>query len=98
MKINLQDIFCSDTVFNLSEKVLSDAEIKVLEKGFDYARIQNKINEPELRRDFKYFCRQMRLKCFFRNEPTRSFSETPAFKTKLPWNPPKGHLDVLRFI
>ena len=27
---------------------------------------------------------------FFRNEPTPSFSETPAFKTKLSWNPPKG--------
>ena len=74
---------CLDTVFNLSKKVLSDAEIKVLEKGLDYAPIQNKINEPELRRDFENFCRQMRLKWFFRNEPTPSFSETPAFKTKL---------------
>ena len=27
--------FCSDTVFNLSKKVLSDAEIRVLEKGLD---------------------------------------------------------------
>ena len=44
--------FCSDTVFNLSKKVLSDMEIKILEKGLDYAPIQNKINEPELRRDF----------------------------------------------
>ena len=29
----LTGYFCSDTVFNLSRKVLSDAEIKVLEKG-----------------------------------------------------------------
>ena len=29
----LPGYFCSDTVFNLSKKVLSDAEIKVLEKG-----------------------------------------------------------------
>ena len=27
--------FCSDTVFNLSKKVLSDMEIKILEKGLD---------------------------------------------------------------
>ena len=47
--------FCSDTVFNLSKKVLSDMEIKILEKGLDYAPIQNKINEPELRRDFEDF-------------------------------------------
>ena len=83
--------FCSDTVFNLSKKVLPDAEIKVQEKGLDYTPIQNKISEPELRSDFEHFCRQMRLKWFFRNEPTPSFSETPAFKTKSSWNPPKGH-------
>ena len=88
----LTGYFCSDTVFNLSKMVLSDAEIKVLEKGLDYAPIQNKINEPELRWDFENFCRQVRLKWFFRKEPTPSFSETPAFKTKSSWNPPKEHL------
>ena len=31
--------FCSDTVFNLSKKILSDIVIKVLEKGFDYAPV-----------------------------------------------------------
>ena len=90
MKIYLQDIFVR-ALFSTSRKVLSDAEIKVLEKGLDYVPIQNKINEPELRRDFENFCRQMRLKWFFRNEPTPSFSETPACKTKSSWNPPKGH-------
>ena len=44
-----------------------------------------------MRRDFENFCRQIRLKWFFRNESTPSFSETPAFKTKSSWNPPKGH-------
>ena len=87
----LTGYFCSDTVLNLRKKVLSDVEVKVLEKGLDYASIQNKINEPELRRDFENFCRQMRLKCLFRNEPTPSFSETPTFKTKSSWNPLKGH-------
>ena len=33
--------FCSDTVFNLSKRVLSDMEIKILEKGLDYAPVQN---------------------------------------------------------
>ena len=31
--------FCSDTVFNLSHRVLTETEIKVLEKGLDYAPI-----------------------------------------------------------
>ena len=59
----------------MSKKVLTDIEIKVLEKGLDYAPIQNKINEPELKKEFEYFCRRMRLKWNFRNEPTPSFSE-----------------------
>ena len=43
----LRGRFCSDTIFNLSQKVLSDAEIKVLEKGLDFATIRRKINDPE---------------------------------------------------
>ena len=49
------DVFWSNTVFNLSGRVLKDIEIKVIEKGLDFAPIQNKINEPELRSDFKNF-------------------------------------------
>ena len=41
-------IFFSDTILNLSRNVLTDNEIKVLEKGLGYAPIQGKINEPEL--------------------------------------------------
>ena len=38
-----------DTVFNLSRRVLTDTEIKVLEKGLDFAQIQKKLNEPEFK-------------------------------------------------
>ena len=48
---------------------------KVLEKGLDYAPIQKKINQPELRKDFEEFCSRMRLKLDFRNEPTTYFKE-----------------------
>ena len=82
--------FCSETIFNLSHRVLTDAEIKVLGKGLDFVPIQRKINEPELRRDFNEFCRRMRLKWHFRDEP-QGFNETPAFTPKSTWHPPKGH-------
>ena len=36
-------------------------EIKILEKGLDYAPIQNKINKAKLRRDFEDFARQWDL-------------------------------------
>ena len=47
----MEGYFFSDTVFNLSNKVLTEDEIKVLEKGLDFAPIQRKVNEPELRQD-----------------------------------------------
>ena len=36
----LRVYFCSDTIFNLSHRVLLDAEIKVLEKGLDFALLE----------------------------------------------------------
>ena len=94
----LRGHFCSDTIFNLSHKVLSDAEIKILEKGLDFAPIQRKINEPELREDFEEFCRRMRVKWYFRNEPSESFSNKPAFSPKSNWKPPEGHPNLEVFL
>ena len=87
----LSGYFCSDTVFNLSKRVLSETEIKILEKGLDYAPIQRKINEPKLKNDIEEFCRRMRIKWHFRNEPSENFSEIPSFRPKLSWKPPKGN-------
>ena len=53
----LRGNYCSDTIFNLSHRVLPDAEIRLLEKGQNFAPIQRKINEPELGKDFEEFCR-----------------------------------------
>ena len=52
MNRELRGIFVQISVFNLSRRVLTETEIKVLEKGLNFAPIQNKINEPELRTDF----------------------------------------------
>ena len=71
---------------------------KVLEKGLDYAPIQNKINEPELRKNFEEFRRRMRHKWHFRNEPTPYFQVTPVFAPKLTWKPPKGRPNLEDFL
>ena len=83
--------FCSDTVFNLSHGVITETEIKVLEKGLGYAPIQKKIKELELRKDFSEFCRRKRKKWYFRNEGTSLFSEVPRFKIKSSWRFPNRH-------
>ena len=48
--------FCSDTVFNLSGRVLFKSEIRVLEKGLDFAPFHRKVNELEFRKDLEEFC------------------------------------------
>ena len=47
----LSGYICSETIFNLSNRMLIHTEIK----GLDFAPIQKKLNEPELRSDFNEF-------------------------------------------
>ena len=48
----LKGYFYSKTVFNLSRKVLKEAEIRVAEKGLALAPTPTRINESELKRHF----------------------------------------------
>ena len=95
---SLKGYFCSRSVFNLSEKVLTETEIRVLEKGLDFAPIQKSLNKPELRKDFEEFSRRMQCKWHFRNELSENSSETPAFRPKSVWKPPKGHASLEVFL
>ena len=53
--------FCSDTVCSFSRMVLTDTEIKVLEKDLEFAPLQNRINEPKAS-GFEEFAHRMRTK------------------------------------
>ena len=77
---------------------MSDTVIKILEKNLDYAHIQNKVNEPEVRQDVDEFSRKMRLKWYFRNKATEDFSETPSFICKSSWKPPQGNASLELFL
>ena len=70
--------------------MLIDTKINVLVKGLDFAPIQKKLNESELRSDFNEFCRRMRLKWHFRDE-SENFSKIRVFNPKSRWLPPQGH-------
>ena len=82
----------------LRKKVVSETEIRTLEKGLHFAPIQNKINQPELSRNFKEFCRHICLDLNFRNEATPEFSYRPAFSSKSSWNQPTGHPNLKVFL
>ena len=66
----LESYFCSKTVLNLSKKVLTETEIRVLVKGLGFTRTPTEINETDLRADFNEFARKRRCKWFSCNEPT----------------------------
>ena len=56
------------------------------------------INEPDLRKDFEEFCRRMRTKWNFRNEPSQNCGLVPDFARKSSWKPPSGHPSLEVFL
>ena len=84
----LQGSFCSKTVFNLNQRVLSETEVQVLEKGLDFAPIQESINEPKQRKDFEDFFTRLRIRWNFRDQPSENLL---AFRPKSKGKPPPGH-------
>ena len=74
--------FTSENVFNLSHKILSETEIRVLSKGLQFVPTSFKIDEVDLRKDFNEFSRRMRNKWHLRDNATADFSEIPAFRPK----------------
>ena len=86
----IKGFFSSDSVFNLSKKVLSKTEIKVLEKDLGFSPTPSFINEADLQRDFDDFARKMRCKWYFGNESQDIPSEISTYKLKSTWNPPRG--------
>ena len=93
--IGLKVIF-AQTVFNLSNRVLSDSEIRVLKKNLEFAPIQGKIDEPELKY-FHEFSTRMRIKWNFLNVASQDFSEAPAFRVKTSRKSPKGYPNLKHF-
>ena len=64
----------------------------------DFSSIQRRINEPELRNDSNEFCRRMRIKWNFRNEPSQDFSEAYTFRVKSSWKVSKRHPNLEVFL
>ena len=48
--------------------------------------------------EFKDFCRCMRFKWYFRDEPTPFFSEQPSFSPNSSWSSPVGHPNLEVFL
>ena len=79
--------FVSENVFNLSSSNITEAEIKVFNKGLGFVLTPEKINRWQLKFDLEKFGRNVRLRIDFVNEVTPNFSESPSFRIPSNWTP-----------
>ena len=90
-----------DTVINLSNVELSEAEIKLLSRGLTFVPTPQRINWSEIQADIDDFARRLRLKEFFdKDGNTATDASSHPFRCKGSWTPPCGRepaLDTLAF-
>ena len=62
---HLKGYSCSDVVFNLSQRFLSELEIEVLSKALSFSPTPSFINEANLQRDFADFFEKNKVQVVF---------------------------------
>ena len=80
--------FVSQNVFNLSNRVLTENEIKVLDKGLNIIPTAEKPDRLQIKNDLEKLGREIKLRILYQNDLSPSFSEKPAFKVPSSWTPP----------
>ena len=92
-----QTKFVSDNVVNLSNRVLSEAEISLLSKGLKFCPTPLELDRSAIKRDFKEFSRKIKCKAYFlsgisNEEGGLGFRQ---FKEKSAWCPSVNELDPI---
>ena len=80
--------------FSLSESVLIENEIKLLDKGLNSIPTTKKLNRLQTKNDLEKLGRDIKLRMFYQNDLSPSFSEKPAFKVTSSWTPPIRDLEL----
>ena len=81
----LEGNFVSQNVVNLSNRVLTEAEISVLSKGLKFCPTPKEIDRAKIKEDLERFGRRLRLKWYYRNE--EEYFSTNPFRKKSNFNP-----------
>ena len=63
----LTGVFVSGSVVNLSCKILTEDQIKLLSRGLKFSPTPRDIDKSQLKLDIEEFKRQMKLKWYFRD-------------------------------
>ena len=74
-------------MFNLSRRVLSESEIRLLSKGLKFVPTPVSINRAQLKLDLEEFGRRLKLKYHFRNHVSENFSHIPSYRPPSDWTP-----------
>lgn len=83
-------------VVNVSSRLLSPAELKLLSKGLNFSPSSGNINEFELYQDLDNFARNLRLREYFHDHPTGSKKPFPGLSDRMftPSEQRDKHLDM----
>lgn len=87
-------------VFNLSNRVLNETEIKLLSKGLKYTPTP-RMNNEQLKTDIKEYTRKLRLKEYFNEDDDDSTQnlneeqEQDLVRNKSDFNPKRGRNQTL---
>ena len=76
----LKGKFVSSNVFNLSKRVLSDAEISVLSKGLKFSPTPRELDRSQIKQDLEAFGRRLRLKWMYRQSTDTPNPDPTHFK------------------
>ena len=76
----MEGMFVSKNVLNLSNRVLEENEIRVLDKGLSFVPTPEKLDCYQIIKDLERLWRDIKLKIYYKIEPTLTLSEKPAFK------------------
>ena len=80
--------FVSQSVFNLSDHVLIENDIKVLDKRLNFVLTPEKLDCLQIKNNLEKLGRDIELRMFYQNDLSPSFSEKPLFKVPSSWTPP----------
>jgi hypothetical protein len=80
-------------VTNLSDKTLTNAQMTLLSKGFNFIPAREKIDLPKLLSDLSEWERRMRLKEFFHGRYTGDYEEPEPWKKKKSYFTPESGRD-----
>ena len=90
----IERMFISQNVFNLSDRVLTENEIKVLDKGLNFVPTPEKLDRLQIKNDLEKLGRDIKLRIFYQNDLSQLFSENTAFKIPSSWTPPSRDIQL----